>query len=122
MDGASVAAWAQQRLYGDIALRRLRHLPMMILGCIALAPQLAWAMRQCPPEFGEKSTAFWLMGWAVFALFVIAGVLLPILMFRATRQARPLLRWSLRVASFPAMLALWMLGTGIFFGKFVLSC
>ncbi len=85
-------------------------------------PQLAWAMQQCPPEFGPKPTAFWLLGWAILALFMLAGVLLPILTFRTTRQAARLLRWTLRVASFPAMLALWMLGAGIFFGKFVLSC
>ncbi len=79
-------------------------------------------MRQCPPEFGEKSTGFWLLGWTIFALFVIAGILLPILMFRATRQAPRVMRLWLRAASFPAMLALWILGFGLFLGRFVLVC
>src|SRR5690606_6238762 len=97
----------QPRLCGNLALRHLRCLPITLLVISLSWPGLAWAMRQCPPEFGEKSTGFWLQGWMVFALFVIAGILLPILMFRATRQAPRVMRWWLRAASFPAMLALW---------------
>ena len=78
-------------------------------------------MAQCPQE-SSKSTAFWLLGWSIFALFVVAGVLLPLLIFRATRSARPWPRWLLRIASIPAMLAMWMLGFGIFLGQFVLVC
>ena len=87
-----------------------------------LASPLAMAMTQCPQEFGEKSTAFWLLGWAIFALFVIGGVVLMLLIFRTTRHAQRRPRWLLRIASIPAMLALWMLGFGIFLSQFVLVC
>ncbi len=87
-----------------------------------MVPGAASAMQQCPPEFGEKSSAFWALGWAVFALFVIAGTVLPWLVFRATGSARPPWRWTLRIASIPAMLAMWLLGSGIFLGRFVLVC
>ncbi len=89
---------------------------------MSLTPFTAAAMRQCPPEFGSKSSAFWAMGWAVFALFALAGALLPWLMFRATRHAQMKWRWTLRLASIPGMLALWLLGGGIFLGQFVLAC
>ena len=84
-------------------------------------PSLASAMAQCPQE-SSKSTAFWLLGWSIFALFVGAGVVLLLLIFRATRSARPWPRWLLRIASIPAMLAMWMLGLGIFLGKFAFVC
>ena len=84
-------------------------------------PSLASAMAQCPQE-SSKSTAFWLLGWSIFALFVGAGIVLLLLIFRATRNARPQPRWFLRIASVPAMLAMWMLGFGIFFSQFVLVC
>lgn len=82
----------------------------------------ALAMTQCPQEFGGKSTAFWLLGWSIFALFVVVGIALPLLIFRATRNARRQPRWFLRIASVPAMLAMWMLGFGIFLSQFVLVC
>ena len=84
-------------------------------------PSVASAMAQCPQE-SSKSTAFWLLGWSIFALFVVAGVVLLVLIFRATRTARPQPRWLLRIAGIPAMLAMWMLGFGIFLGQFVLAC
>jgi hypothetical protein len=108
--------------FRGIALQGLRLMRAALLACLVLLPDLAWAMRQCPPEFGEKTNAFWLLGWAIFGLFVITGILLPVLMFRATRQAPRLWRWWLRLASFPAMVAMWILGFGIFLGEFVLSC
>ena len=78
-------------------------------------------MAQCPQE-SSKSTAFWLLGWSIFALFVGAGIVLLLLIFRTTRNARPRPRWLLRIAGVPAMLAMWMLGFGIFLGQFVLVC
>lgn len=89
---------------------------------LLLSPSLAAAMAQCPNESGGKSTAFWMLGWMIFALFVVAGAALPLLIFRATRIARRGARWTLRIASIPAMLALWLLGFGIFLGRFVLVC
>jgi len=53
---------------------------------------------------------------------VIGGVGLMLLIFRATRHAQRRPRWLLRIASIPAMLALWMLGFGIFLSQFVLVC
>jgi branched-subunit amino acid transport protein len=103
-------------------LRQLHVLKKILLIGSALIPGVASAMQRCPPEFGEKSSAFWVLGWAIFAPFVIAGALLPKLMFRATRSARPPWRWTLRIASIPAMLAMWLLGVGIFFGQFVMVC
>lgn len=103
-------------------MRQLHVFKKILLLSSILLPGAASAMAQCPPEFGEKSSAFWALGWAVFGLFVIAGALLPWLMFRATRSARSPWRWTLRIASIPAMLAMWLLGTGIFLGRFVLVC
>ncbi|MGE8279494.1 MAG: hypothetical protein ACN6O2_03585 [Stenotrophomonas sp.] len=82
----------------------------------------ALAMTQCPAEFEPKSMAFWAVGWAVFAAFVAAGAVLSLLMFRITRFAARGPRWALRIASIPAMLAMWLLGAGIFLGQFVLAC
>ena len=103
-------------------MRRLQVLTKILLMASVLLPGVASAMQQCPPESGGKSPAFLALGWTIFALFVIVGVLLPWLMFRATGNARPLWRWTLRIASIPAMLAMWMLGTGIFLGRFVFVC
>ncbi len=94
----------------------------LLAAALYAASPLALAMTQCPQESGEKSTAFWLLGWAIFALFVIGGVVLMLLIFRATRHAQRRPRWLLRIASIPAMLALWMLGFGIFLSQFVLVC
>lgn len=95
-----------------------RALATALLGTM---PSLAWAMTQCPQE-SNKSTEFWLLGWFILALFFIAGLLLPLLLFRTTRSARPWPRWLLRIASIPAMLAMWMLGLGIFLSQFALVC
>ena len=103
-------------------MRGLQVLTKILLMGSVLLPGVASAMQQCPPESGGKSPAFWALGWAIFALFVIAGALLPWLMFRATGSARPPWRWTLRIASIPAMLAMWLLGTGIFLGRFVFVC
>ena len=89
---------------------------------LTMLSPVAQAMTQCPQELSEKSTAFWLLGWSILALFVVGGIVLPLLIFRATRNARPQPRWFLRIASVPAMLAMWMLGFGIFFSQFVLVC
>jgi len=86
------------------------------------ASSTAWAMTQCPEEFGEKSALFWAMGWTVLGVFVLTGALMPALLYRATARSRPRLRWALRLASLPAMLAMWLLGFGIFLGRFVLAC
>ncbi|HEX7988571.1 MAG TPA: hypothetical protein VF513_00310 [Stenotrophomonas sp.] len=94
----------------------------LFAAALYLSSPLAMAMAQCPQEFGGKSTGFWLLGWSVFALFVIGGILLVVLIFRATRNAQVRPRWLLRIASIPAMLAMWMLGFGIFLGQFVLVC
>ncbi|WP_152984564.1 resistance to Congo red protein [Stenotrophomonas terrae] len=93
---------------------------LLAIALYAASP-LAMAMTQCPHE-SSKSTAFWLLGWAIFALFVIGGVVLMLLIFRTTRHAQRRPRWLLRIASIPAMLALWMLGFGIFLSQFVLVC
>lgn len=88
---------------------------------LSMVSPAALAMAQCPQE-SSKSTAFWLLGWSIFALFVGGGIVLLLLIFRATRNARPQPRWLLRIAGVPAMLAMWMLGFGIFLGQFVLVC
>lgn len=88
---------------------------------LCMLSPVALAMRQCPPE-SSKSDAFMLLGVSIFWLFVVAGAALPLLIFRATRSARPWPRWLLRIASIPAMLALWMLALGIYYFKFVLVC
>ncbi len=96
-------------------------LTTLSVALLCTMPSLASAMTQCPQE-SSKSTAFWLLGWSIFALFVVAGVVLLVLIFRATRSARPQPRWLLRIAGVPAMLAMWMLGFGIFLSQFVLVC
>ncbi len=86
------------------------------------SPALASAMAQCPPEAGEKSAAFWALGWAILTIFVLAGLALPLLTFKVTRSAQRGSRWTLRIASVPAMLAMWLLGSGLFLSQFVLVC
>jgi len=108
--------------FGGIALRRQHLFKKSLAGSTALLPVAASAMQQCPMDLDEKSSAFWALGWAIFAVFLVAGALLPWLIYRATRQARRQWRWALRIASLPSMLAMWLLGAGIFLGQFVLAC
>jgi len=95
--------------------------PLLATALYLLSP-LAMAMAKCPEEFGPKSSAFWALGWSVLGVFLFGGLLLSVLMFRITRTAARVPRWTLRIASIPAMLAIWMLGAGIFLGQFVLAC
>ena len=105
----------------SVALPELIRSLSAVVVLTMLSP-VAQAMTQCPQELSEKSTAFWLLGWSILALFVVAGIVLPLLIFRTTRNARPQPRWFLRIVSIPAMLAMWMLGFGIFLSQFVLVC
>ena len=89
---------------------------------LVAAPTLAAATAQCPPGSAEKSAGFWALGWIIFGFFVLAGALLPLLIYRTTRTARRAAQWTLRLASIPTMLALWLVGSAIFLGRFVLSC
>lgn len=96
-------------------------LGLLAFGLYVLSPS-ALAMTQCPEEFEPKSMAFWALGWGVFAAFFLGGLVLSFLMFRITRVAARGPRWALRIVSIPAMLAMWLLGAGIFLGQFVLAC
>ena len=108
-DPGSSAAWRRRRA---------------ALGAAAFAawPALAAATRQCPPEAGEKSPAFWALGWALLAAFGLLGLALPALALRWSRGRRALQRALWALAALLPMLGCWLLGLWIFFARFVMVC
>lgn len=67
----------------------------------------AFAMRQCPAEFGEKNPLVNLTGWAVFGLAIVVGTLL--MYYALTRsRGRP---WGVRIlVLLPVRWACWPRG------------
>ena len=82
----------------------------------------AFAMRQCPAEFGEKNPLVNLTGWAVFGLAIVVGTLL--MYYAVTRsRGRP---WGVRIlvlfAGALGMLAAWFTGLVIACNGFFFKC
>lgn len=88
----------------------------------ACASSPALAMPPCPPEAGDKSAAFWALGWAILAAFALAGLALPVLAVLLTRARRGAVRAAWALLACAAMLGCWLLGLAIFYVKFVLPC
>lgn len=82
---------------------------------------LACALTRCPHE-SDKGATFWGLGFAVLSVFVLLGLAAPFAAIRLTRGRRtaPRVLWTL--AACVPMLGVWLLGLGIFFATFVLSC
>ncbi len=91
------------------------------LAC-ALWPTLASATAQCPPEYGEKSAAFWALGWAVLGLFVLLGLALPVVAARWALGRGGWARAAWILAACLAMLGCWIAGLWIFGVYFVMVC
>lgn len=85
-------------------------------------PALAFATTQCPPEYGEKSAAFWALGWTVLGAFALAGLALPALAVRRTLGRGGLARAAWIFAAVLAMFACWIAGLFIFGVYFVMVC
>ena len=88
----------------------------------ALWPALALATAQCPPEYGEKSSAFWALGWAVLGLFALLGLALPVVAVRGTLGRGGLVRAVWVFAAVLAMFGCWIAGLAIFGIYFVMVC
>lgn len=88
----------------------------------ALWPALAAATRQCPPQAGEKSPAFWALGWTILGAFALLGLAMPALALRRSRGRRALHRVLWALAALAPMLGCWLLGLWIFFARFVMVC
>lgn len=91
---------------------------------IALAawPGLAAAMKQCPPEAGEKSPLFLGLGWGVLGLFVLLGLSMPVLGWRLSRRRSAGWRALALLLGVALMFAVWLLGLAVFLVFFVLPC
>lgn len=83
---------------------------------------LAAATARCPPEFGEKSTGFWALGFAIWGVFVLLGLAVPIVAIRLTRGRKALRRVAWTLAACVPMLGLWLAGLLIFVKFFTLTC
>lgn len=83
---------------------------------------LAVATSRCPPEFGEKSTGFWALGFTVWGLFVLLGLAVPVVAIRLTRGRRVVRRAAWTLAACVPMLALWLAGLLVFVQFFTLTC
>ncbi|MEI2431068.1 hypothetical protein RDV84_13470 [Lysobacter yananisis] len=91
------------------------------LAC-ALWPALSLATTQCPPEYGEKSLAFWALGWTVLGLFALLGLALPVVAVRSTLGRGGWLRAAWILLACLAMLGCWIAGLSIFGVYFVMVC
>ena len=110
-------------MLATIALERTRRGGAALLAAAcALWPALASATRQCPPEFGQKSTAFWALGWSIFAAFGLLGLALPILAVRLSRGRRGWVRAVWVLGACVAMLGCWLLGLLVFVDNFAMVC
>lgn len=108
-----------KRLVSEPARRRCAALSA---AACALWPALASATSQCPPEFGEKSTAFWALGGAIFAAFVLLGLALPVLALRLSRGRRGWVRAAWTAGACVAMLGCWLAGLLVFVANFTMVC
>lgn len=91
-------------------------------GVTALGSALAWATKQCPPEAGEKSQAFWMIGYLILALFFLIGIVLMVIAVRRTHQWTGAKRIALLLLALIAMLGIWMIGLIIFIRAFIFVC
>lgn len=98
----------------------IRGLGAAVAGGLAAPPVLATA--QCPPEAGEKPELLVAAGWGVLALFLLAGTLVPLLLWRRTRALTRGARFALRGLALLVMLLLWAAGLLVWLGGFVLPC
>ena len=85
-------------------------------------PNWVWAISRCPPEAGEKSKAFVILGFAILGVFVALGVLVRRAMLRLARDRPAWARTLLAMAAYVLMLGCWLLGVSIFWMGFVLTC
>ncbi|UZW62008.1 hypothetical protein [Lysobacter enzymogenes] len=110
-------------MFEAIVLERTRRGGAALLAAAcALWPSLASAMARCPPEYGEKSTAFWALGWGVVGLFAVLGMALPVLAARWTLGRGGWLRAAWILLACLAMLGCWIAGLSIFGVYFVMVC
>lgn len=80
------------------------------------------ALARCPPEYGEKSTAFWVLGWTSLAIFFGVGFLSARIISRL-RNGRPVgKRVGIDIAAVLAMIIVSLVGLAVFFRLFVLRC
>lgn len=101
-------------------MRRLSQ--RLSLTAVAAWPLLAAATVRCPPEYGEKSAGFWVLGFCVLGMFVLIGVAIPIAAIRITRGRRVARRVAWTLAACVPMLGLWLAGLLVFVEFFTLRC
>ena len=95
----------------------------LVIGMFAMsfaAP--AFATRQCPPEFGEKSSAFMMVGWSLLFLALVLGMALLYFVIKRTRGWKLWHRIPVLLLGGIGMLAVWFVGLGVFVGGFALAC
>lgn len=95
----------------------------MLAGLVGTGlPAAAWATQQCPPEFGHKPEWFMALGGCVLAGFVLLGLAVPALTWRATRARRWRVRAPCLLLASIVMLAIWLGGLAVFVNGFALAC
>jgi hypothetical protein len=80
------------------------------------------ATTRCPPEFGEKSNSFMLLGWFVASVFLLVGITLPVLATKKSRGIGLLKRSAFIAVAVVLMALIWLAGLSVFVGFFVMAC
>ena len=113
----------QQRVAQRLIQSLSRQFKPWWLVCLWLAfsPQ-AFAMKQCPQEFGPKDPAVNATGWLVVGLSVVIGAALVYFTVTKTRQLRPLKRIAIVALSLGGMLTLGIAGLALARGFFFWTC
>lgn len=85
-------------------------------------PMLAAATTQCPPGSTDKNGLFWAVAFTVLGLFLLLGLVAPLMAIRFTRARKTVARVLWTLAACVPMLAVWLLGLFVFGRVFIMSC
>ena len=95
------------------------------LCCVWLLPALcapAFAMRQCPADFGPKDPSVNALGWLVVALGVAIGAWLLYFVIKRSQGTGWLKRTTLIAVGIMGMLLISVCGLALAIGFFFLKC
>lgn len=101
-------------------LHSLRHLCLVWLFAALCAP--AFAMRQCPAEFGPKDPSVNALGWLVVAVGVALSGWLMYFVIKRSRGTGWLKRAALVAVGIVGMLLISVCGLALATGFFFLQC
>lgn len=100
-----------------------RYSLSLVIGIVvAIFTTPAFATRQCPPEYGEKSDIVVIAGWAVLAAGFVAGSVLMRYAFLRSRNRTLAFQIFILLTGMVGMVFTWFVALAIALNGFFLTC